>query len=113
MGNPFKVSLPELDKTQGKKGVNSTQNTQETRAAQEKETLRTTDIYSLASNGSGNVTFQNYDGFTKTSQSNGYTQDIQEGESAKADAKNASKDADSARSAAQKASEDDRLRSRR
>lgn len=120
MGNPFAIKLVDVEKEQGVKGGQQTQSTSETRAAQEKEQLKNTNVIGATNNGSMATTdgkFENYDGFTfsgaasvKNAEKNGYSQDevqdkLKQGEDAKAEGKNAEKDSNSARSKAQAASD--------
>lgn len=82
MSNPFQVNLPDKDPTKvgGVNGSTNTTSTQSSREAQEKDALHSTDIYTYAAAGTQGTTptFQNYDGFTRTSEEK---KDDQEGSS--------------------------------
>ena len=113
MGNPFAITSDELlKKTQGTKGAGTTsgtQNTQETRAAKEKEQLSQTNVLNQTNGGSmatTDGTFENYDGFQRTTQN--VPEELQEREESKSligGMKSSIKDSEGAKSNANNASE--------
>ncbi len=75
--NPFAITSEELLKrqqgVQGTGDSGKTENTKETREAKETQKLKSTDVYSLADQNGGSMAttdgvFENYDGFTRTTQ---------------------------------------------
>ena len=75
MGNPFAITSEELLKRQqgiqGPGETDQSQNTPEAREAKETEKLKSTDVYSAATQRGGSMAttdgvFENYDGFTRS-----------------------------------------------
>ena len=121
MSNPFAITSDELLKRQqginAANGTDGVKNTQETRAAKEKEQLKGTNVLAQTNGGSMATTdgvFETYDGFVRTTSAtnnNDNSMDsqvkanLQKGESAKSDAAAAKEESTSAKAAAQKASD--------